>query len=137
MIIERLNEYITAKGLTIAAFERSVGMANASFAKALKNNRAIGTDKLENILTHYPDISALWLLRGVGDMFLSDDDEHNILQSTSEYIKPLLDMIKEQGETIQSKMEEIGQLKERIRQLEQRLGKDAANASTAITANVG
>lgn len=57
MILERLKQYIDAKGITIAAFEREAGMSNAAFGKALKNNGAIGTDKLENILSAYPDIN--------------------------------------------------------------------------------
>lgn len=36
MILERIKEYIDCKGITIAAFERSIGMSNASFGKSLK-----------------------------------------------------------------------------------------------------
>lgn len=43
-------------------------MSNASFGKSLKNKGAIGTDKLENILKAYPDISPLWLVSGIGNM---------------------------------------------------------------------
>lgn len=70
MILQRIKEYIDYKGITIAAFERSVGMSNASFGKSLKNNGAIGTDKLENILSVYKDISPSWLLTGTGPMLL-------------------------------------------------------------------
>ena len=68
MILERIKEYIDCKGITVAAFERSVGMSNASFSKSLKNKGAIGTDKLENILSVYSDISPEWLLTGNGAM---------------------------------------------------------------------
>lgn len=68
MIVNRLKEYIDKKGITVSAFEKSIGMANASFGKSLKNNGAIGTDKLEKILSIYPDISSEWLIRGNGDM---------------------------------------------------------------------
>ena len=71
MILERLKQYIDAKGITIAAFEREAGMSNAAFGKALKNNGAIGTDKLENILSTYPDINPVWLLTGNGNMLTS------------------------------------------------------------------
>lgn len=47
MILDRIKLYIDTKGISIAAFEKSVGMSNASFSKSLKNNGAIGTDKLE------------------------------------------------------------------------------------------
>lgn len=43
-------------------------MANASFGKSLKNGGAIGTDKLENILLSYPELSPDWLLTGNGPM---------------------------------------------------------------------
>lgn len=68
MVLERIKQYIDFKGITIAAFEKSIGMSNASFGKCLKRGGAIGTDKLENILTIYPDISPDWLLTGMGDM---------------------------------------------------------------------
>lgn len=68
MILDRIKLYIDTKGISIAAFEKSVGMSNASFGKSLKNNGAIGTDKLENILSVYKDISPEWLLTGQGSM---------------------------------------------------------------------
>lgn len=68
MILERIKEYIDAKGIAVSAFEKSIGMSNASFGKSLKNGGAIGTDKLENILKVYPDISPDWLMTGKGSM---------------------------------------------------------------------
>lgn len=79
MIVKRLKEYIDFKGISIAAFERSIGMSNASFGKSLKNNGAIGTDKLENILFEYPDISPIWLLTGEGEMIKSDNNNTGLI----------------------------------------------------------
>lgn len=45
--LERIKQFIDCKGLSVSAFEKSVGMSNASFGKSLKNKGAIGTDKLE------------------------------------------------------------------------------------------
>lgn len=75
MILERIKEYIDCKGITIAAFERSIGMSNASFGKSLKNRGAIGSDKIENILSMYTDLSSEWLLTGTGNMLKSDLDK--------------------------------------------------------------
>lgn len=36
MILDRIKLYIDTKGISIAAFEKSVGMSNASFSKSLK-----------------------------------------------------------------------------------------------------
>lgn len=68
MVLERIKEYIDSKGITVAAFERSIGMSNASFGKSLKNKGAIGSDKIENILSIYNDLSPEWLLTGKGNM---------------------------------------------------------------------
>lgn len=73
MILKRIKEYIDHKGISIAKFERSIGMSNASFGRSLKNGGAIGTDKLENILNVYPDIDPAWLLKGIGEMTLEGD----------------------------------------------------------------
>ncbi|MDE7414373.1 MAG: helix-turn-helix transcriptional regulator [Muribaculaceae bacterium] len=73
-ILNRIKEYLDYKGIPIATFERSVGMSNSSFGKQLKKGAAIGTDKLENILINYPDLSPVWLLTGQGYMIISPDD---------------------------------------------------------------
>jgi hypothetical protein len=75
MILNRIKEYLDFKSISISAFERSIGMSNASFGKSLKSNGAIGTDKLENILSVYPDISAEWLLTGRGEMIRNESQE--------------------------------------------------------------
>ena len=79
-ILNRLKDFIDYKGLPIAAFEKSIGMSNASFGKQLKKKGAIGTDKLENILNTYPELSPLWLMTGEGDM----------LKTTKSSINPAL-----------------------------------------------
>lgn len=71
MVLQRIKEYIDFKGISISAFEKSIGMSNASFGRSLKNNGAIGTDKLENILNVYQEINPDWLLTGQGNMIRS------------------------------------------------------------------
>lgn len=84
MILDRIKEYIDKKGITIAAFERSVGMSNASFGKSLKGGKAIGTDKLENILTIYQDINPSWLLTGEGNMLRLESEKKEKLPSVNQ-----------------------------------------------------
>lgn len=111
MVLERIKQYIDNKGITIAAFERSVGMSNASFGKSLKSNGGIGSDKLENILKVYPDLSSEWLLRGEGEM---------LRQTATEADKPvppesaLLTILREKDATIERLNREIGRLEERL-----------------------
>lgn len=84
MILDRIKEYIDSKGISISAFEKSIGMSNASFGKSLKNKGAIGTDKLEKILITYPDLSHEWLLTGRGEM-LADGAHSETQQPTAHH----------------------------------------------------
>jgi hypothetical protein len=43
-------------------------MSNASFRKSLKSKGATESEKLENILSVYSDLSPSWLFTGKGDM---------------------------------------------------------------------
>ncbi len=134
MILERLKQYIDSKGISIAAFERSIGMANASFGKSLKKRGAIGTDKLEKILTIYQDISPMWLLSGIGEMLLQNGEVPQKYETAPTY---LLDMLSQKDSIIREQAELLGQLREHIKQLEQRLEKNAGDVCTGNTANIG
>ena len=68
MILDNLKKYIDYKGISVAAFEKSIGMSNNSFRKSLLAGKGIGTDKLENILNVYSDINMSWLFTGQGEM---------------------------------------------------------------------
>ncbi len=74
-VLERLNEFIIAKGCSMKAFEESVGMSNGSIGTTIKNGQGLRSDKLENILSVYPELSAEWLLRGVGSMILDEKEQ--------------------------------------------------------------
>lgn len=73
MILDRIKQFIDSEGIAVSAFEKSIGMSNASFGKSLRSGGAIGTDKLENILSVYPNLSPNWLLTGEGAMLKGED----------------------------------------------------------------
>lgn len=165
MVSERIKEYIDYKGIKIAAFEKSIGMSNASFGKSLKNKGAIGSDKLENILSIYKDLSPEWLLTGRGSMLktkstsaplpsckepipLSKDtnnitnkqdiiDKQDIIEKSNALVDPFLMLIRERDVTIKEQAEEIGHLKEQIRQLTFEKEQLVSNAHSPTTASVG
>lgn len=83
--LNRIKQYIDYKGITISSFEREAGMSNGSFASQLKKNKTIGVDKLENILTIFPDINTEWLLTGTGPM-LKEVDKTSIGEPDEPYV---------------------------------------------------
>ena len=65
MIIDRLKQYIDSKGITISAFERSIGMSNASLNKSFKQGKSIRSDNLEQIsISGYKSVLASYRKRG-------------------------------------------------------------------------
>ena len=95
MVVERITEYLDYKGISVSAFEKSTGMSNASFSKSLKSGGSIGSDKLETILSHYPDLSAEWLVRGEGDMLRpkADRNSHSLEDVSRELAQVLRKMV--------------------------------------------
>lgn len=142
MILDRIKTYIDFKGISISAFEKSIGMSNASFGKSLKKGGAIGTDKLENILSVYQDLSPSWLMTGRGEMLLSGVEDtaqpiHTDTPSNEVENRLLRNMLAEKDNIIRSQAEEIGKLREQLTQAMRRLEKDASNAYTSDIADVG
>ena len=70
--IERFKTYLNTKDITNSRAEKDCGLSNGLIGNALKTRSTIGSDKLEKILTAYPDLSAEWLLRGTGSMIIGD-----------------------------------------------------------------
>lgn len=68
-IKDRISEFIKHKSITIAEFERNVELANG-YIKKIKGS--IGSDKLNNIASYYPDLNIDWLITGKGSMLKSE-----------------------------------------------------------------
>lgn len=68
-IKDRISEFIRYKSITIAEFERNVDLANG-YIKKFKGS--IGSDKLNNIVSYYPEINIDWLITGKGSMLKSE-----------------------------------------------------------------
>lgn len=68
-IKERLISFIEAKSLTKSGFEKMCGLSNG-YINNFKGN--LGSEKLEAILTAFPELSREWLLYGSGAMLVSE-----------------------------------------------------------------
>ncbi|MCH4828926.1 hypothetical protein [Flavobacterium columnare] len=74
-VVKRIKEYIDFKGVTNQKLEMQIGYSNGAFGSQLKNNKTIGSDKLENILIIYSDLNPEWLLTGNGEMLKGATNE--------------------------------------------------------------
>lgn len=67
-IKERLLQFAEARKLTKAEIERLCGLGRNSF----NNSKSMSSDALARLLLACPDLSAEWLMRGIGPMFKTE-----------------------------------------------------------------
>lgn len=76
---KRLKQYISTRNLSVRAFEMSIDTSNGVIRRFVDGETSIKSETIIRILETYPDLSAEWLLRGKGEMMLS---ERNSLDAT-------------------------------------------------------
>lgn len=119
---DRIQEYLDAKGIKTATFERDCGMSNGYWRKT----KSISANIVSIILRTYSDLSSRWVLFGEGSMFCPTetkdinkffDDDDKKTRETEELINDSVGHIKEQM-TLQK---ENAMLKELLAEKDQRL----------------
>lgn len=72
-ILERLKSVIAEKSNSTSDFSKKIGIAQTTLSNQMKSPRGVSVDVLMLTLESFPDVSAEWLLRGKGEMLLSDN----------------------------------------------------------------
>lgn len=72
-IVERIGQVIAAKGISVRAFEQSIGASNGAIGRAVNKGSDIAASWLSNIIDTYPEINSHWLISGKGNMFSAED----------------------------------------------------------------
>lgn len=71
-ILQRIKRLIDAKGLNTNAFALRIGIAQTTLSTYFTKNRYPAYETLHAILHTFPEVSAEWLMRGEGDMFICE-----------------------------------------------------------------
>lgn len=71
-IKERLLKFIEEMGISISEFERKCRLSNG-YIKKIKGS--IGSEKIEDIISTYPQLNRVWLLSGEGNMLVESGKE--------------------------------------------------------------
>lgn len=116
-IISRLKEIVTFSGLSVRAFAIKCGIPQKTLDNQIKGLRSVSFDTAVSVLYAFPEISAEWLMRGVGLMLIAQCGE----SAETRRLNKLVDTIATLQETINTKSDTIAALNERIRQLENQL----------------
>lgn len=78
--IDRILYYVESQGMSVRAFAKSVGISHSLLGKT----KALGSDKLEKILSTYPDLNPAWLLTGKGEMLEKNSEDFNSPKITAQ-----------------------------------------------------
>jgi SOS-response transcriptional repressor LexA len=76
----RILEFVSAKGLSVAEFERLCGLSNG-YVRKVKDS--LGKRGLSDILRRFPDLNSDWLLTGKGEMLLANLTQQPIISYTA------------------------------------------------------
>lgn len=69
----RIRKIILSAGITDSAFAKRIGVTQSVIASMFQRGTEPSAKVLTSILVTYEDISAEWLLRGKGQMLLSEE----------------------------------------------------------------
>lgn len=130
-ILPRIKELALHEGITIGALERAIGASKGVLSRAISNGTDIQSKWIQAIVENYPRYSAQWLLTGMGEMTVtptiaSKEASKNDPEITKSESSPILvnvplevhnNMINLYEDKIQSKDQEIGNLREEIGKL--------------------
>lgn len=93
-IKERIQAFIEYKGISVKRFEELCGLSNGYVSSMRKG---FGTDKLNNVLSIFPDLNREWLLYGEGDMLNNDMPSQNFEEKSDTSTSVLLLPVSAQG----------------------------------------
>jgi plasmid maintenance system antidote protein VapI len=102
-MVNRISKLIESTGLNPTSFAAKIGVQQMTLWGQLNGKRRLSLDSVLAILNSYPEISAEWLMRGIGDMKKGNDAQEKRLDN-------LVDVISMQQETIRNLQDKIKQL---------------------------
>lgn len=74
-IRQRIKKVLADKVLSVAAFGREVGIGQTTLNRQLNGGARVSVGTIKAFLLKFKDVSAEWLLNGVGDMCCGIPDE--------------------------------------------------------------
>lgn len=72
-IYQRIMLILDNKQVSVNALSKLVEMSQTTLNTQLKGERALSANVVSKVLSVFPDVSAEWLMRGVGTMYSNQD----------------------------------------------------------------
>lgn len=72
-IYQRVKLVLENKSISVNALSKQINVAQATLNPQLRGDRTLAANIVAKILDAFPDVSAEWLMRGVGTMYSNQD----------------------------------------------------------------
>lgn len=108
-IYQRIMLILDDKQVSVNALSKLVGMSQTTLNTQLKGERALSANVVAKVLSVFPDVSAEWVIRGVGTMYHKEGDGEEVSYMVAEEPKhEVLDDESHQDDSIwKAKYEEL------------------------------
>ena len=108
-IYQRVKLILEDKSISVNALSKQINVAQATLNPQLRGDRTLAANIVEKILTAFPDVSAEWLMRGIGTMYSNQDadDSSYMVAETPHHEAPKIEESHQDDSVWKAKYEEL------------------------------
>lgn len=108
-IYQRVKLVLEDKSISVNALSKQINVAQATLNPQLRGDRTLAANIVEKILTAFPDVSAEWLMRGIGTMYSNQDadDSSYMVAGTPHREEPKIEESHQDDSVWKAKYEEL------------------------------
>ena len=107
-IYQRVKCVLEDKSISINALSKQINVAQATLNPQLRGDRTLAANNVEKILNAFPDVSAEWVMRGVGFMYHKEGyDSSYIVAEASRHDEHKIEVSRQDDSVWHAKYEEL------------------------------
>lgn len=108
-IYQRVRLILEDKSISVNALSKQINVAQATLNPQLRGDRTLAANIVEKILAAFPDVSAEWLMRGIGTMYSNQDadDSSYMVAETPHHEEPKIEESHQDDSVWKAKYEEL------------------------------
>lgn len=108
-VYQRIKAYIDDNRISLNALAKTLNMNQSTVLRQVKGEQTLSSTLVENFLKAFPDVSAEWLMRGVGTMYSNQDadDLSYMVAETPHRVEPKIEEYHQDDSVWKAKYEEL------------------------------
>ena len=108
-VYQRIKAYTDDNRISLHALAKTLNMNQSTVLRQVKGEQTLSSTLVENFLKAYTDVSAEWLMRGVGTMYsIQDaDDLSYMVAETPHRVEPKIQEYHQDDSVWKAKYEEL------------------------------